>query len=432
MTTTAGYIDKGSRWRADASELAAKALQRLTYFLYDRSAHISVVDLHSRPQAESMLDVYHVTVPGTDVPEYRLIGRGEEPRIESRESAIATLADTMMRFSGPRSTAGLAFRDKHGDLLLFPLSLLVPSEQEVQTRLQRAQAMLAGSFAPTAPRGGARRRVRSPQRTRFQPYRRSVPSEYGRTGSREVCQLLTANAAERLGEWMCISNYRTGNIRIKKKSRPETAEWEALQPGQWLVDFERAKFVIRRSSRSSPWWVAQWNSEGVLGSEACHVPISAILINSPGHLSIALYDSHFHAVEYFNPSGKTRTNDVVALVLPLILARNDHTRPPEFIDESVDVQHDGTVEYPEYGITGSRGPQDKWCQTWVWFYAYVRAVLACGAEATLAWVKSLSPRDRFDTIQDFWESLLYNAPLPDYSAAIGSYCHGAYTRASIL
>lgn len=122
----------------------------------------------------------------------------------------------------------------------------------------------------------------------------------------------------------------------------------------------------------------------------------------PGHVEILIYDQ---GVFHYFPTGKCDNPMYTGLYLSLtgmvrdLLGFEDPNViphcPPQHIQEGTD--------YPEYGINKF---EDKYCQTWIYYFAWSYAVNKCDPEATVRWLSYIKPRERLDLIEEFWKSLL--------------------------
>lgn len=117
------------------------------------------------------------------------------------------------------------------------------------------------------------------------------------------------------------------------------------------------------------------------------------------HAVVAIYWPQANVLEYWNPSGQELEPDLgpqipnllSSMVQPIVSGQTG--APIRFIDTS-----------PKRGSLDI-GTELGYCETWIWFWVYVRTVSFCNAQLIDAWLLSLQPMTRTQTINEFWNSV---------------------------
>jgi hypothetical protein len=114
----------------------------------------------------------------------------------------------------------------------------------------------------------------------------------------------------------------------------------------------------------------------------------AITIGTPGHISIALWNVPRKTMEIFDSSGIPRGDNMwpgIVEVLQKLVGK----------DVRIEIVNDQYLQQ-----------EDILCQTWIWYYVYMRIAKGERVGVLIRRLQAMSPMQRFQEISQFWNFLL--------------------------
>jgi hypothetical protein len=125
--------------------------------------------------------------------------------------------------------------------------------------------------------------------------------------------------------------------------------------------------------------------------QGCNAQFRAFKLGTPGHVAIALWNVPWGIIEVFDPSGSSSSN--------VDTARQERLLKLLW----------GSVPLPKIVFVNDRNLQDKadkFCQTWIFYYADQRARLKRPAQEIIGRLHKLSADQRFELIATYWHTLI--------------------------
>lgn len=206
-----------------------------------------------------------------------------------------------------------------------------------------------------------------------------------------ACYILTSNAAEVMRKHVCVADVSEseGYIALKLEIDPDN----------------EARFHIPSTSILRPGnmkHVCNGTKPIALPIDSCHMKCHED--EDCCHLMIAIFYPRDDIIEFWDSEGRNTIADTIIEFLPGIVAAatGDRTRRPRIINlcPSKTLQKDIYIQ--------GRRIEEAYCQTWIWFFVYMRVVLRCDMNKINDSLIKMKREKRFDLIMEFWHQLMSN------------------------
>lgn len=118
----------------------------------------------------------------------------------------------------------------------------------------------------------------------------------------------------------------------------------------------------------------------------------AFRFGSPGHIAILLWDLTANVAEFFDPSSTTNTKDTY----PWLTFFRTVRHPPRFKNVNA------------FNQFQSENEDDKYCQTYIYYYLYERVIHQQTPDAIMTYLKTIGAKNRIALMRQFAEFMLYD------------------------
>jgi hypothetical protein len=214
-------------------------------------------------------------------------------------------------------------------------------------------------------------RVKSPSMLTTNPRHRFKGSESRELSVVQNCWLLNVQAQEIMKKYVCISvGTSYGDIKI------DNIGWFSIP------------------------------QDGIFGDgnlkQICNFKVKpvAIKILLPGHIMVAIWWPKAELLEIWNSASfeDDEFPTYITRLLPIVVQEKFNLKEvPKTI---------WTSDFPiQSAPKRTNQVPNNYCQTWIWFWVYVRTVLKCEAKPVMDKIKGMSYDQRTQLINDFWYQL---------------------------
>jgi hypothetical protein len=207
----------------------------------------------------------------------------------------------------------------------------------------------------------------------------------------QLC-LASSAAADLFRGRVCMTSDAV-DASYAESETPQMSQWKSEFNLHFKAPFSRAQIA---TSQSLPYSMFITDSAiKIRNGEFCgKEPFRAFKLSTSAHVAIALWDMSDGALEVFDASGsdpESKRTIFQQSLLRTLFSKHPGPKPTR-------VKFVNTEQLQER--------EAMYCQTWIYWYLYERAINQKSAAQTLQLAQKLHPQQRADMIRSFWHFLL--------------------------